>query len=87
MDYELRQGRVELVVSEGQLFSGCDAYVNTGMALACGRDELLRRIDGRDDRRFETSNQFRGQRPRTAADASNFKLYRTPAVDPSSTEY
>ena len=71
VDDELRQGRVELVVSEGQLFRGCDAYVNTGMALACGRDELLRRIDRRDGRRFETSNEFRRQRPRTAADVEH----------------
>ena len=50
VDDELRQGRVELVLSERQLFRGCNAYVDTRMALACGRNELLRRIDRRDGR-------------------------------------
>ena len=41
------------------------------MALARCRDELLRRIDRRDGCRFEASNEFRRQRPRTAADVEH----------------
>jgi hypothetical protein len=41
------------------------------MALPRGRDELLRRIDRCDGRRLETSNEFRCQRPRTAADVEH----------------
>jgi hypothetical protein len=68
---ELGKGRVEFAIGKRQLFSGCDAYLHSGMALpGCG-DELLRRIDCRDRCRSETVDEFGRQRTWTAADVEH----------------
>ena len=53
MNDELCQHFVELAVGERQRLRGCDAYVNSGMALLGGSGELLRRIDRRNGCRSE----------------------------------
>jgi hypothetical protein len=65
---ELRQGSVELTIGKRQRFGGCDAYVNSGMALLGGGGELLGRIDSRYGCRSETSDELGRQRARATAD-------------------
>jgi hypothetical protein len=65
---ELRQGSVELTIGKRQRFRGCDAYVNSAMALLSGRGEFLGRIDRRYGCRSETSDELSRQRPRPTAD-------------------
>src|SRR4029453_14586047 len=67
---ELGEGRVEFTLGKRQLFSGCDAYLHSGMGLPDCGDELLRRIDRRDRCRSESVGEFGRQRTWTATSST-----------------
>ena len=51
MDHQLREGRVECVVREGQVLGGGLLDVDAGVACAGRLDERLGRVDGCDGSR------------------------------------
>ena len=63
---ELREGRVEGVVVERQGLGGGLVHVDTGEAVADGRDERRRRVDRPDALGSASLHQGRGQDARTA---------------------
>jgi len=65
---ELSQRCVELAVGKWQFFRGCDAYVNSEMALAGGGGKRLRRVDRGNSCRSKTSDELGRQRTRATAD-------------------